>query len=82
MVGHPPTSMPKMPSDYSRMEDEQPAVSGIDSRCTHRVGRWELGVRFAEPYIVRHGALVFVGTLDSELLCSILTPEDRLHRGY
>jgi hypothetical protein len=76
-------SMPMtMPNDYSRGEDEQRAVSGMDSRISHQVGRWELGVRFSEPYAVRHGALIFVGKLDGELLCSILTPEDRINRGY
>lgn len=68
--------------DWSIAEDATPAATGLDKQIHKTVGTWELGVRLQSGRIVTFGSLIFKGTSDGSLVCSILSPADRLHRGY
>lgn len=73
---------PKISDGWNVKEDRQPAKCKLDKQFREKTGTWELGVRLPDE-IIRYGCIIFKGDLESGLiLCSILTPSQRLHRGY
>jgi len=67
--------------DWSRGEDSQRAMSGMQKTITHEVGVWDLAVRMPAsncPWVTLMGALHFRGALNGDLTLAIETPEERM----